>query len=208
MPIEEKIKALAAEYAEKLENKISERVVEMEIDDKSHYLVYRVLGISSEEGQVIDAYQNKGRFLYRYAGAFLENATVLCFREKYPDANPTRIPNTISQSPKNFQIDCLIGTDAIEVKWRDATTDGDHRRKELHRIEATKEFGYKPIRVMFFYPNREQAMAIQKHLEEDYARLGGEYYHGDAAWQYVEQRTGIDLKAILEKIAKENNDGS
>lgn len=31
-------------------------------DNKSHYLIYRVLGISFEEGENIDLYQNKGRF--------------------------------------------------------------------------------------------------------------------------------------------------
>ena len=48
------------------------RVVEMETDDNSHYLLYRVLGISTSEGKKIDEYQNKRRFLYKYAGSFLE----------------------------------------------------------------------------------------------------------------------------------------
>lgn len=48
-------------------------------DNKSHYLIYRVLGISFEEGENIDLYQNKGRFLYKYAGSFLEEAAVLSF---------------------------------------------------------------------------------------------------------------------------------
>ncbi|MFA6788351.1 MAG: ApaLI family restriction endonuclease [Arcobacteraceae bacterium] len=56
---------------------------------------------------------------------------------------------------------------------------------------------------MFYYPNREQAIKIQSTLETLYKGMGGEYYHGDKAWQYVKHRTGIDLKAILEKIAKE-----
>ena len=34
------------------------------------------LGISFEEGENIDLYQNKGRFLYKYAGSFLEEAAV------------------------------------------------------------------------------------------------------------------------------------
>jgi len=44
----------------------------MKEDDNSHYLVYRVLGITTEEGQLIDIYQNTGRFLYKYAVSFLE----------------------------------------------------------------------------------------------------------------------------------------
>lgn len=44
----------------------------MATDDLSHHLIYRVLGVSAIEGQQIDLYQNKGRFLYKYAGLFLD----------------------------------------------------------------------------------------------------------------------------------------
>lgn len=204
MSIEDKIREVAVEYAEKLKGRIDQRVEEMREDDRSHFLVYRVLGITDEEGYLIDVYQNKGRFLYRYAGSFLENATMLCFREKYPRADSVRIPNTQGQRPKTFEIDCLIEKDAIEIKWRDATTDGDHITKEHTRIKTVADAGYVPIRVMFYYPNRKQAMRIQQTLETLYAGIGGEYHYGDDAWEYVRQRTGINLKAILEKIADEN----
>jgi len=100
--IEEKIRKLAAEYAERLKERIDQRVEEMEGDDKSHFLVYRVLGITDEEGHLIDVYQNKGRFLYRYAGAFLESAAKLCFREKYPDADSVR-RTRVSHEGSNLQ---------------------------------------------------------------------------------------------------------
>ncbi|WP_308254985.1 ApaLI family restriction endonuclease [Geminocystis sp. GBBB08] len=64
-------------------------------------------------------------------------------------------------------IDVLDGNDAIEIKWRDATTDGDHITKEHTRIKAIENHGYKPIRVMFYYPQREQAINIQQTLEND-----------------------------------------
>ncbi|RWX51515.1 ApaLI-like restriction endonuclease [Candidatus Electrothrix marina] len=69
-----KINALADEYASNLDQKIVSRKEEMKKDDNSHYLIYRVLGISYEEGFLIDEYQNTGRFLYKYAGSFLEEA--------------------------------------------------------------------------------------------------------------------------------------
>lgn len=202
--IAEKIRNLAAEYAEELKGKIDQRVEEMRDDDRSHFLIYRVLGIADEEGNLIDVYQNKGRFLYRYAGTFLENATKLCFEEKYPKADSVRIPNTQGQRPKTFEIDCLIGQDALEIKWREATTDGDHITKEHTRLKATVDAGYTPIRIMFYYPNRKQAIRIQQTLETLYAGINGEYYYGDQAWEYVKQRTDINLKAILEKLAEEN----
>lgn len=175
----------------------------MQGDDVSHYLIYRVLGISEREGHLIDVYQNKGRFLYKYAGSFLEEATKLCFKEAFPDSDSLRIENTRGQRPRTFEIDCLVGNDALEIKWRDATTDGDHITKEHTRIQVISDAGYMPIRVMFYYPNRAQAIRIQETLETLYEGVGGEYYHGDAAWNYVRDKTAIDLKEILEEIADE-----
>jgi hypothetical protein len=40
-------------------------------------------------------------------------------------------------------------------------------------------------------------------LETLYKGMDGFYYYGDAAWEYVRARTGIDLKQILEKLAAE-----
>ena len=37
-----------------------------------------------------------------------------------------------------------------------------------------------------------------------YAGVKGEYHAGDDAWTYVKKTTGVDLKLILENIAKEN----
>ncbi|MCO5194674.1 MAG: ApaLI family restriction endonuclease [Anaerolineae bacterium] len=202
--IEHQIRELAASYAANLKQKIEDRVEEMQEDDFSHFLVYRVLGVSTKEGHLIDIYQNKGRFLYNAAGRFLEEATKLCFLAKYPESGSVRIPNTRGRRPKTFEIDCLVGTDAIEIKWRDATTDGDHITKEHTRISTIADAGYIPIRVMFFYPNRSQAIKIQQTLATLYSGVNGQYYFGDSAWDYVEKRTEISLKSILEKLADEN----
>jgi hypothetical protein len=204
--IADEIRALAKLFANDLSSKISGRVTEMEDDTNSHYLIYQVLGISEEEGRLIDVYQNKGRFLYKYAGSFLERAAKLCFLERFPDSGSVRIPNSVSQKPKTFEIDCLVnGKDAFEIKWRDATTDGDHITKEHSRLKAVASAGYKPIRIMFYYPNRSQAVRIQQTLETLYQGVQGEYHYGDAAWEFVRTYTGVDLKGILENIAAESN---
>ncbi len=149
MNIEERIRKLADQYSSELKKKMAERVEEMESDDQSHYLLYRVLGITDEEGKLIDIYQNKGRFLYTYLGAFLEEAAFLCLQAKFPKAQKAKIKNTIGKRPKQFEIDCLINTDAIEIKWRDATTDGDHITKEHTRIQAIKKMAIHPFELCF-----------------------------------------------------------
>lgn len=203
--VEIAIRALAAKYANELKSKIEERVAEMEEDDDSHYLIYQVFGVSNAEGKLIDVYQNKGRFLYKYAGSFLEDSAKLCFLEKFPESGSFRIENTIGHRPRTFQIDCLVENQlAVEIKWRDATTDGDHITKEHTRIKAIAAAGYIPVRIMFYYPNRAQAIRIQQTLETLYQGVKGHYYYGDTAWEYLISKTGIDLKRILEQIAREN----
>lgn len=206
----ESIEKLAETYSTALDAAIVARTKEMEADDTSHYLVYRVLGIASKDGKLIDAYQNTGRFLYKYAGSFLEDAATLCLNFKYPEGVKTRVPNSLGSKPKTFEIDFLNGNDAIEVKWRDATTDGDHITKEHTRVKVISAIGYTPIRVMFYYPQREQAKRIQETLRTLYAGVGGEYYSGDEAWDYLREYAGVDLKGILTKIADERRpeDGS
>ena len=203
--ITKQIEDLAKTYANALDKQTRARITEMESDDKSHYLIYRVLRVSKQEGHLIDAYQNKGRFLYKYAGSFLEAASILCFLHGRTNVVPKqKVKNTLSTRPKEFEIDCLIGNDAIELKWRDATTDGDHITKEHARVKVIQAAGYKPIRVMFYYPNREQAIRIQETLKTLYNGVGGEYYVGDDAWNYVQNSTGVNLKAILTTIAAKN----
>ena len=205
MSIEEKIELLANEEEIKLLKKVEDRVIEMELDDDGHYLIYNVLGVGKEEGKLIDVYQNKGRFLYKYAGAFVENCAKLCFKEKFGEDNAktVKILNPIpNSSPKKFEIDCLVNNkDAYEIKWRDATTDGDHISKEHRRLTAVSEAGFTPIRLMFFPPNRTQAIKIQKRLKDIYESNSGIYYSGEDAWDRVKMTTGIDLYSILTKIA-------
>lgn|SRR5574344_513393 len=199
----EKIKSLADKYANELRSKINERTQDMESDDKSHFLIYQVLGISESEGNLIDIYQNKGRFVYKYAGSFLEEAAIFCLKYKYPNGAKTKIPNTLGTKPSTYEIDFLNNSDAIEIKWRDATTDGDHITKEHTRVKVISKHNYKPIRIMFYYPQREQAIRIQETLKTLYKGIQGEYYAGDEAWSFIKKYTDIDLKSILEKIAEE-----
>lgn len=203
LDIKTKIEQLAEKYSSSLKSQINQRVEDMKKDDNSHYLIYQVLGISDKEGRMIDVYQNKGRFLYKYAGSFLEDATIMCFKEKFPNAKKKiKIINKLGKKPKTFEIDCLINMEAYEIKWRDATTDGDHITKEHTRLKNIKLAGFNPIRIMFYYPNRDQAIRIQQTLKTLYLGVKGEYYFGDEAWNIVHKITGVNLKSILISIAK------
>lgn len=204
MSVEKEIQELAQGYSSQLKNKIDDRVAEMKHDDHSHFLIYQVLGVSDKEGRLIDVYQNKGRFLYNYAGNFLENAAKICFKNKFPKSGSLKIPNTQGRRPKTFEIDCVVGKKAIEIKWRDATTDGDHITKEHTRMKVIADAGYMPIRVMFYYPNRTQAQRIQETIKTLYSGAGGEYYFGDNAWEYLKTSTSVDLLGVLKKLAKKN----
>ena len=53
--ISERINALASKYSQTLKMVMDARITEMEADDNSHYLLYRVLGVTNEEGKLIDS---------------------------------------------------------------------------------------------------------------------------------------------------------
>ncbi|MCI5209418.1 MAG: ApaLI family restriction endonuclease [Candidatus Electrothrix sp. ATG2] len=203
--LKSKINDLADEYASNLDQKIAARKEEMKEDDNSHYLIYRVLGISHKEGMLIDEYQNTGRFLYKYAGSFLEETASMCLFFANSSGGKMLVENTQGKKPKTFEIDFLNGNDAVELKWRDATTDGDHITKEHTRVKAIQSHGFRPIRVMFYYPQREQAIRIQETLKTIYTGVNGGYYAGDDAWDYLQKISGYDLKAILTEIADSRN---
>ena len=198
---------IIANYRSDFQKKILERKEEMESDNNDHYLLYNILGFTSEEGYQVDFQQNVGRFLYKYAGSLMEDLVINCLKMAHSDAvSKVKLKNTIDRSPKTVEIDCLIGNRAIEIKWKDATTDGDHIKKEHKRVRVIKDAGYIPIRLMFFEPNRERAIRIQSRLKDLYEELGGEYYSGAAAWEYLKKDTGIDLRKILKKYGKEHGE--
>jgi len=62
MTIETDIRELASRYAANLKARVDGRVTEMEGDDNSHYLIYRVLGVMADEGKLIDVHQNNRGF--------------------------------------------------------------------------------------------------------------------------------------------------
>lgn len=136
----------------------------------------------------------------------LEELAIESLKMAFPNARQkVRLFNTIDTSPKTVEIDCLVGENAYEIKWKDATTDGDHIKKEHKRVKIIREAGYVPIRIMFFEPNRLQAISIQDKLKKLYKDVGGAYYSGADAWNYMKKITGIDLKNVFESMGDKND---
>lgn len=190
------IKDIIEQYKSYLNTAIDKRTAEMVNDSNEHYIIYKVLGIDDDEHSKIDHYQNKGRFVFKYAGALLEDLARLCI-----GGVPISFINTISSSPKKFHIDCYVESEnlAHEIKWKDGTTDGDHVKKEANKIQGIIEEGMIPVRVMFFMPEREQAKKIQEKVIAAY-KAGGHAYIGNEAFDYVKECSGIDLRAIFNSL--------
>ena len=186
-----------------LQRQVAARRREMEENSLEHLRLYELLGFAEDEGRKIDLYQNIGRFVYKYAGALIEEATVAVISE-LKGGRPLRIPNTVSSSPKQFAIDCFVEQDnkAHEIKWRDATTDGDHVYKERSKVQCIVAAGMIPVRVMFYMPNRKQAVRIQLRIIETY-RASGEAYVNREAWNYIREYTGFDLYGHLYERTKD-----
>lgn len=188
-------------YRDTLHEVIYDRLKEMESDKNDHFIIYGVLGVPEDEHYKIDMYQNIGRFIFKYAGALIEDIAKIAL-----GGERIYFPNVISSSPKTFEIDCytLADNKAHEIKWKDATTDGDHKKKEECKVKGIVNQNYIPVRIMFFMPERKQAAKIQKKIIELY-KEHGEAYIGDDAFEYVKNYSKIDIKAILFNFLKEQD---
>ena len=54
---------------------------------------------------------------------------------------------------------------------------------------------------MFYFPNRTQAIKIQETLKTMSKGINGEYHFGETAWDFVKNKTNVDLLEILKHIA-------
>jgi len=168
-----------------------------------HMEVYELFNISQDEGRRIELYHNLGRLFYNAVGRLLEKTTQAVI-EHTKGGKSITILNTVSTNPKKFSIDAFVEQDnkAHEIKWRDATTDGDHTRKENHKVQCIVERQMIPVRVMYYMPVSDQAIKIQNKVITAY-RQQGEAYVGKDAWNYISDYTGVDLYAYLYEKTRE-----
>lgn len=183
-----------------LKKKIDQRKIEIKNEDNIHWELYSLLGnFNKSESFNMDFYQNVGRFFFKYAGSMLEEMVIKIFNDK-KNAEKIYLENTISSNPKKFEIDCFVKEDnkGHEIKWRDATTDGDHKKKEETKLKQMEKNGIIPVKIMFYMPERVQAKKIQTNIIKLYEKTGFSYV-GIEAWKYVKNYGGFDLRKFLFK---------
>lgn len=203
MQIFDKIAEIADNQIRCMNHRLAQRLLEMKSERTDHYDIFAALGVFSSEARLMEEQEQRARFVYANAGKFADKSVKLCFTTAFPDAKTVKIPNPFGEKPKTFEIDVgLPNGDGVEIKWRDATTDGDHRNKEKARVKAVAMAGYKPVRLMLFDPNRDKAIKAQAELRAIYTEIGGEYLSGTEAFDFIEKRTGVDYSAILKALGQ------
>jgi hypothetical protein len=182
---------------------VEKRKLAMAKDANHHHFLYQMMGLSDLEAVELDVNQNNSRLLYRRLALCVEDLVWECFTAAQPDSlRHVIIPNVVGEKPANFEIDIVSANRGLEVKWRDATTDGDHVMKEKHRIISVAAAGYIPHRIMLCTPEREQARKIQERMRRIYAQNNGFFLAGDDAWSFIKQETGFNLKKCIDKMQR------
>lgn len=95
-------------------------------------------------------------------------------------------------------VDLRIGTDAIDTKYRIGSGDSGTLKKFKQYGHELKEMGYNPIFLILRYDNLPAAITAC------YAG-GWTVLTGDAAFEYLFEKTGVDVKEYLRLHKNEYN---
>ena len=160
-----------------------------------HHLVYRLF-YPQERINEIEIAHNQARIMSANAGQMFDEIVKFILMATIP--GKSTIVENEGGHPKSFEIDHLDETNKIgyEVKWRDAGTDGDHKNKEFRKVDMMKYMGLTPIRLTFFMPELERSKKAQNDIIR-YYKEHGKAYTGDSAFDFLKEKTGVDLKQLL-----------
>lgn len=195
--VNERIANILGHHAAEVRRRFAEVRERMDTADRDYSRVYRALGLDDATGRDLDERHLEARFVYNHAGVMIEKVAIECVMSRHAARKKVLVDNVASARPIKFEIDVVVERDGIEIKWKDATTDGDHVTKEKHRVASIKEAGYRPIRLMFFEPSAPQSKKIQDRLSEEYAKIGGEFHRGLAAFDFIRRYTGVDMLSFF-----------
>ncbi len=105
-----------------------------------------------------------------------------------------------NDSAKGRQADCIVGKNAYEFKLRVTIAASGQGRfgEELDFAEDARSCGFRPI-LLVLDPTPSHRL---DDLTTEYARVGGEAFIGDAAWQHLEQEAGQTMSTFVEKYVR------
>jgi hypothetical protein len=195
--IEKEIMTILDNVKNNLGSKIKQRTIDMDSEDPDSHILFKLLGFDKEESKKIDLYHNIGRLVYRSSADLMEKIVIKLF-ETTKNATRLRLENPFPP-PQIFNIDAYVKSEkrAYEIKWKHATTDGDHVNKEMQKPKTIKKHGLIPIHLVFFTSERKNAISALDRIIKAYKSVDGEVYVGNDAFQHLHEYTGFDLKKFL-----------
>ena len=103
---------------------------------------------------------------------------------------------------KGRQIDCLVPSTnrTYELKLRVTIAASGQGRfgEELSFAEESQAAGFTPV-LLVLDPTPSNRLT---ELSEKYLECGGEFYHGDEAWEHMENEAGEVMSVFIEKYIK------
>jgi hypothetical protein len=165
-----------------------------------HYNFYSMFGFEPEESRQLDYHHHVSRILFSHIGTFIQDIAYLCFYYKYKTTQMNfPVKNVISEKPKKFKIDILVNNQAIELKWRESTTDGDHFIKEEVKVHNALKHDYAPIKLVFCDSIYGQSKKASEKMKRMYIKNGGQFISGIDAWKYLDKLVGFDVLKFIKK---------
>jgi hypothetical protein len=101
---------------------------------------------------------------------------------------------------KGRQADCIVDRTAYEFKLRVTIAASGQGRfsEELDFAEDCRHSGFNPI-LLVLDPTPSSRL---QQLSREYARVGGEAYIGDTAWQHLEEEAGSTMARFVENYVR------
>ncbi|TDX99659.1 hypothetical protein [Thiohalophilus thiocyanatoxydans] len=113
-----------------------------------------------------------------------------------------RLDSNGTPTKKGRQIDCLVPSNnrTYELKLRVTIAASGQGRfgEELSFAEESQAAGFIPV-LLVLDPTPSSRLT---ELSEKYISCGGEFYHGEAAWQHMEEEAGDVISVFIEKYIR------
>lgn len=113
-----------------------------------------------------------------------------------------RLDSSGKPTNKGRQIDCLVPSNnrTYELKLRVTIAASGQGRfgEELSFAEESQAAGFVPV-LLVLDPTSSNRLT---ELSDKYLECGGAFYHGEAAWQHMEQEAGEVVSVFIDKYIK------